>query len=850
MKHKMFFFVFAILIILSLMPVRSWSPYLNDNILAYFRFDETSGTVAKDGVRGVYNGTIVGTPSLNTVGQIKTTYSLTGTQYTNLTKPTYACVFDKNCSVSVWMNTSTIGRNFYYAGNASLDNYIALTTESATGRLLFQFDNSAGTLKNVFTNINVTTGSFVHIGMALNTTSVLLYVNGTFVNQSIISGNFVPNLNNVKNLEMFGGGDAPEGSAPFIGKLDEAGVWNRTLNSSDFNTIYLQGLNGVGFSNDAFSNITLFAPPNNTIVAHNNITFLSNISGTMNSTNNTIFVFYSNGSVANILNNQTTNTVNPIYNISLSGGDYLWAMRTCSSSPDGSAHCFNTDNRTVSSGFSVIDEYWKNNSGEGDSALFQINISVAQGKTLASGVINYNFTDYPATVTSLGGDNYSLSKIVPSGNLVSNSNIPFFWNMTLASTPGTFVSNVHTQSVSIIALDICSATNVYTILNYSVRDEDNNQYLNGLANSANVSIDANLYTIGTLTLVAQFNHTFLIVNATTPARVCITGEILNTTSYRLDSTASYISTAHVLEYHNIQNHTLTNNTIFNDISLLDLAVTRAQQFLITFKDSNFIPLADALIRIDRQYLGDGVFRTVEIPKTDNDGRTVGNFVLNDEVYTIYVYKNGVLLATFPNQRAFCSNIATGDCRINLNAQGSGNQFTGVSSLYNVTYSLSYIQSTRTVQLIYSTTDGTSKFIELNATINDNFLNQTACSSSTTGTSGTTSCSIPASFGNVSIRVQAFADGNLLTTSIFDMDRIKEFIRSSGTYLIAFLLIITLPLLAITSGSMTIIFFFIGLMMAGFLVLINLGGFVGAMSAFLWFVVAGSILLWKMNRSDT
>ncbi|KKK97106.1 hypothetical protein LCGC14_2656090, partial [marine sediment metagenome] len=91
----------------------------------------------------------------------------------------------------------------------------------------------------------------------------------------------------------------------------------------------------------------------------------------------------------------------------------------------------------------------------------------------------------------------------------------------------------------------------------------------------------------------------------------------------------------------LQNFTLRNSSIPQNINLLDLAVVDSQEFLVTFKSVELLPVAGALIDITRKYINEGVFKTVELPLTDDEGQVIAHLVLSDEIYTfinnVYIF---------------------------------------------------------------------------------------------------------------------------------------------------------------------------------------------------------------------
>jgi len=341
---------------------------------------------------------------------------------------------------------------------------------------------------------------------------------------------------------------------------------------------------------------------------------------------------------------------------------------------------------------------------------------------------------------------------------------------------------------------------------------------------------------------------FVATNKTTnPIRICVATSLLANTSYRLDSEIQYTADSYVTETHYIENMSITNSTIPVNVSLYSLLVTRSQEFLITFKDNNFIPVEGALIELTRQYLNLGQFLTVEIMKTDTDGRTVGHFVLNDEIYTLYVKKNGVLLATFENVKAFCSNIATGDCRINLNQASSSTRFEDFENAQNVSFTQSYNDTSKDYRVTFVTTDNSIKEVNLTILKYDNFLNQTVCSTATSGTSGSLNCTIPTAYYNNTLISKIYVEDVEVSTNIFFATINNNAILTSSRYLLGFFLIVTLPLIAISSPVISLTFFILGIIGASTFYLIDFGGFVGGFSVFLWIIVASLILIFKITR---
>jgi hypothetical protein len=315
---------------------------------------------------------------------------------------------------------------------------------------------------------------------------------------------------------------------------------------------------------------------------------------------------------------------------------------------------------------------------------------------------------------------------------------------------------------------------------------------------------------------------------------------------RYAGNGSYIS-----EFYHIQNYSLTNTTISNNISLYDLINTDAQEFKITYKDASFLPVPGTILDVQRKYISDGIFRTVEIPKFDNQGNTLANLVLGDVIYTLIVKKDNQILATFDNVLAYCDNVATGDCQINLNAYSSSIDIESYATRGGVTFTMSYDKNTRTVQSIFSTTDATTKNLALNVSLFDMLGNISVCSDSLVSSSGTLSCIIPASFGNATVIAKLSTAGTALgSLSIPLWDNGPTIYGGSFVVisLISFLMIIGMAI----SGSAVIVLgcAIVGLMLNAMLLLVGGVGGIGIGGSILWLIVAIVVIIWKASRRNS
>lgn len=390
---------------------------------------------------------------------------------------------------------------------------------------------------------------------------------------------------------------------------------------------------------------------------------------------------------------------------------------------------------------------------ETTTQTFYTNFTLATGLTLSAVNFTYNQTNYSASFTQINGTSYNATVSLLTPSVTTNTNISFNWTLFLSDSSVVKSAN-YQQQVQDFGIDNCGS-NTLMIMNLTMKDEDNQNTLNGVGQNTTIKINLNLYPNGTKTVpTATFSALY---NQTNPARVCISSA-LGSSIFYIDSQIEYTASNYADEFYNIQNYSLnaTSNPSQN-MSLYDLISGRDQVFLVTYRDSNFLPVAGALIQVGRLYVDEGLTKTVEVPITDTLGSTVANLVLNSVVYTFTVTKNGQVLAIFTNNLAKCQNPSITTCEIDLNSFSSSFAVTNFTKEADFLYTLTYDKSIRLVSSTFSIPSGGVSNITLNVTGAD-AVSTFLCSQSVVTSSGTISCTIPASFGNQTAYATLYRDG--------------------------------------------------------------------------------------------
>ena len=482
---------------------------------------------------------------------------------------------------------------------------------------------------------------------------------------------------------------------------------------------------------------------------------------------------------------------------------------------------------------------------EANTESFVIEVETDPSLVVSAANLIYNGTSKVATVSSLGSNRYNsnASKVIPG--VAGNTNVSFYWNFVLNDSTQVN-STSDNQTITNIGADDCSTYGNNTLVyNFTVRAEETQVILDAAAENLSVDIDFDLYSLDRSAQVIDFSGNFSAVN---PITICLNVNLTDSTKYSADTQVRYEGTQYEAEFYNIQNYTLQNSTANQSISLYDILSVDSTNFLITFKDTTFLPVSEALIQISRKYVGEGAFKTVEIPKTDADGQAVAHLDTDSVLYTLVVTKFGKILATFDNVAVICEDVVIGDCKINLNAVSTSTSFPTWETVGGASVAQGFDEDTRTITTTVSTNDGTARTFFINATKYDRLGNTTVCSQQLITASGSLSCVIPTSFGNTTVISRLSLDGSVVRTDSYSINPDPEEVFGGGVYVLAFILILTFPLMFIGSYIGVLIGGILGLIIAGVLVFMNTGGSLGEASAIIWFIVAIGIVIWKISQS--
>jgi hypothetical protein len=476
--------------------------------------------------------------------------------------------------------------------------------------------------------------------------------------------------------------------------------------------------------------------------------------------------------------------------------------------------------------------------GSGSQQSISLNISYYSSyyPSLSANLI-YNGTSYSSTKTT-NGDIAIFTSTFNSPTVTADTNYSFYWVVTLSNSSGyqtLWNSTNRTQLIGSQSLGSCG-TNAYPLYNITLYDEDTLTQINGTSTNLTVYVGINIST------GLFYNATYL---KNSSIQICSRALFNSSTTSSL-ITLQYSSVGYASKIYNKFDYLgPTYSPVF---SIYNLLSTRSQEFLIILQDTNYLQIPNAIIQVQRRYLGDNQWRIVDAPMTDPNGQTIAHFVLSSEVYNLLAYKNGVLLGTLINQYAVCQDTSTGSCTITFQLNPTSSSVYNVSQQQGLIYNFTFDETTRLLSVYYQTINTLPAYIVLNVTKEDAYMNTTYCNSAQNSSSGILTCQIPSNLGETSFIASLYKDGNFVAY-YEDSIRTKSWQLLPGGFAI-FLTIILILSTMFMFGSDPIIKLvgvLIGLIIAGLLMLIENGSIFSVSSSLMWLIISVGIGIYYLSR---
>lgn len=486
---------------------------------------------------------------------------------------------------------------------------------------------------------------------------------------------------------------------------------------------------------------------------------------------------------------------------------------------------------------------------EGSVVTFNIFITQTDyGNTI--GYLNYDGIEYLADSFNIVGNNISLTKAltIPDGT-GNTTGKETNWNWKYSIEGNSFWEENYTttnssQTVFSVDIDDCSTFND-VILHYDLNDEATdiaiNTSINGTLNPV-VEAEVDIISLGDPDLTWSFNQTFTDTNGS----ICITSGILNYSDYRFDAVVSYIADTYAQEFWYLDNGTLSlGESTLNDftninVTFRDLLLDDSSTFLFKYYDENYLVHPEDIVILYRKYIGEGVFKEAERCKLDNNGECHLHLVEEDVIYKFTIVDEGGLEFNSGEYNAKCLETV---CSITLQ-KGVGVQEwdTEFDALPEGTYDLNSDKNNRTVTLSFNLDETGTMQLDVYAYSNVIQSPDTLVATDTaTAKSGTIEVTVPLSYGNQTYYAVVRHDDGFVSSAWIDMNESGfNYFGNLGLFLGA-LLVLTLGLIAVSSGGWTIAFLILGLLVASITKLVDMDFYL-----LMWVISAGGLIIWKLS----
>ena len=201
---------------------------LTTGLQAYYKLDESSGTWS-DSV-GNWDGTN-NSADYGTAGIINDSATFASGDYIDVGDADFG-VDTGDLSISCWIKSTANGDQWIVAEDNNSGRSFAFGT---IGVLQCQIAGAASAANGV---TDATTGSWVHVGMTFDTSTnaMIYYHSGSADKTTTMTGNLI---NTAQNCVI--GKRTHSVSNPFVGSIDELGIWNVVLTADDMSALYNSG---------------------------------------------------------------------------------------------------------------------------------------------------------------------------------------------------------------------------------------------------------------------------------------------------------------------------------------------------------------------------------------------------------------------------------------------------------------------------------------------------------------------------------------------------------------------------------------------------------------------------------
>ena len=248
-------------------------------------------------------------------------------------------------------------------------------------------------------------------------------------------------------------------------------------------------------------------------------------------------------------------------------------------------------------------------------------------------VLVYNNTEYTGTETIGASFNSYVFSFTTPGATLDQEEVPFYFNVNISGAVES--TQTYNQTVYKINIGNCSNATWAKALTFYSKDEENDNLLNNLS----LNIDLGVW-FDSESSYKTFSFAFRNQNNYS---ICL---YPNETTYKLNAILEYEEEDNKTPYSHrkyyLWNYTLDN--VEDEINLYSLLNSKSSDIILNVYDQITGASVDgAYIKILRYYPDLATYKTVEIERTDELGKTLAKMQLADVFYKFIIEKDGVIV---------------------------------------------------------------------------------------------------------------------------------------------------------------------------------------------------------------
>ena len=615
------------------------------------------------------------------------------------------------------------------------------------------------------------------------------------------------NLESYQSKDVTGSTNATNYSFDFT--QPDTYFWSCQINNSDGTKSDYAGNRTLYMNKRTFSVSSVLNFPEDAItISDTDLLFGVNASATEgNVSNSTLYVWDSDNNLFGTNTTIITGMTNTS-NISISGlvmGSYLWNILVCGENETDYLCRFAPSNRSFKVLPILTSIEYNPNTFETKNETFKASYNIVEGAEISLAQLVYNGTNYTISDITRTDTSFNVSKVIDiplNTNPFENETKEFYFRFKYEGDIIQVTDN-YTQNVSFINLQLCNDTYDTTAVNFTYYDELINEPINATTNRTSIKSTFH-YWLGSGDVYKNYSYNNLSNNLTNQYKFCI---FPKDKTIKTDMDLEYEATDYSPRTYYFRDASLTNIT--NEIILNLLTTNKAVKFFISVRNG-LNPFTGAIVTISKYFIGEGLYRTISIRESDEDGEFIEYLDL-DEKYRFAIVKDGLSYGSLVKQ-ASCDEAP---CELTLQVEtAEADTWQGYYDVFakDVATTLKYDDTEKVVTYNFNDLTGLANYFVL--TVSKMAYNQTGetiCNNTLYSTSGSLTCNMSGQEGDFQATGYISRSPPKITNYItFIISSLKNIFGPSGLF-VSLLIIITVAFVGTWNPA-------VGVMLVAFAVL--------------------------------